>query len=136
MSPRLRSPETVTAVGGAVYAAAVFAWLSTEGVYYSGDPAAVAFGVGYGLGGLFLLGAVPLYLLTRFSVVTPAATTLWLLAGTVHEHYAGTHLHPLESYLTVWPLLFVATLAVGGVEVVARFAVDRVLDRGGVRSLL
>jgi len=73
---RRRGPLVVAVVGGTAYAVAVCSWLSATGV----SPAAGGFArtvtaLAYGLGGLFLLSAVPLYLLARFSPVGPALIT-------------------------------------------------------------
>ncbi|ACV47381.1 MULTISPECIES: hypothetical protein [Halomicrobium] len=137
MPSRLRDPRVIAAVGGIVYAAVVFAWLRANGVYWATDDvAATAFGVGYALVGLFLIGAVPLYLLVRLSLVTPAAATLWLLGKTVHQWAYGTHLHPLSSYLVVWPLLLGFALVPGLAEALVRYGTDRFVDRGGLGPLV
>ncbi len=96
------TPRTVAVGGGALYVAAVLSWLFANGVHFSSQgPTALAFGASYAAVGLFLTGAVPLYLCSRLSLVTPVLVTLWLLGNTVSEWRYGTHLHPLSSYLTV-----------------------------------
>lgn len=136
--PRVvRDPRALAAVGGLVYAAAVFAWLSAEGLHFtSDDPVTTAVGFGYGLGGLVLVGAVPLYLLVRFSLVTPVAATGLILGDTVYQHLYGSHLHPLSSYLIVWPLLFGLAVAPGAVEALIRYGLDRGFGRFGLRPLV
>lgn len=133
----LRDARAVAVVGGAVYAAVVFAWLSANGVYFATDnPLGVAIGLAYGLGGLFAMAAAPLYLLGRFSLVGPALATPWFLGNTVYQWAYGSHLHPLSSYLTVWPLLFGVAVAVGALEAAVRIAADRAVGSLGLRRLL
>ena len=123
--------------GGLVYAAVVFAWLRANGVYWTtSDPLVTTAALGYAVGGLFVMSAVPLYLLGRLSLATPALVTLWLLGDTVYQWADGTHLHPLSSYLTVWPLLFGLALAAGVVEAFLRLATQRFADRGGLEPLV
>lgn len=43
------------------------------------------------------MAGVPLYLLFRVSLVTPAGASLWLLGDTVYQELYGDHLHPLFS---------------------------------------
>ncbi|SDW39051.1 hypothetical protein SAMN05443574_10362 [Haloarcula vallismortis] len=136
--PAIRStPSTVAAVGGVLYAIGVLSWLFTNGVHFSSHrTTALAFGAGYAAVGMFLTGAVPLYLCSRFSLVTPVLVTLWLLGDTVYEWLYGTHLHPLSSYLTVWPLLLGVAVGAGVVEALLRITVDRGFDRFGLRPLV
>jgi len=133
----LRDPRVIGVLGGVVYAAVVLVWMFSRGVYLSAsDPGAVVVGVGYSVGGLVLVAAVPLSLLLRFSLVLPAGTTLWFLGNTVYQELYGAHLHPLTSYLTVWPLLFGIALGIGAVEVLVRTATERWFGWGGVRPLV
>lgn len=133
----VRDPRVPAVLGGIVYAAVVFSWLSSEGLRFaSGDPVTTAIGFGYSLGGLFLMGTVPLYLLVRFSLALPVAATGWILGNTIYQHLYGSHLHPLSSYLIVWPLLFGLALAPGAVEALIRFGLDRRVGRFGLRSLV
>jgi len=134
-----RDPRAIGTLGGVVYAAVVLAWMFSRGLYLSlpsGDPSAVVVGIGYAVGGLVLVAAVPLYLLARFSLLLPAGTTLWLLGTTVYQELYGAHLHPLTSYLTVWPLLFGIALGTGVVEGLVRAATERWFGWGGVRPLV
>lgn len=132
----IRDPIGVAALAGIVYAAAVLSWFSSRGVYFSsGDGPTVVAVVGYSVGGLFLVAAVPAYLLARFSLVLPAGATAWFLGNTVYQELYGTHLHPLSSYLTVWPLLFGVAVAAGLVEVTVRVATERLFGRGGLGTL-
>jgi hypothetical protein len=102
---RLRDPVGIGILGGIVCAAAVLVWMFSRAVCFSpGDPGTVVAGLGYSVGGLVLVAAVPLYLLVR-------------------ELY-GTHLHSLTSYLTVWPLLFGIAVVGGLVEAPIRVATD------------
>jgi hypothetical protein len=136
--PTIRStPSTVAAVGGILSAIGVLSWLSANGVHFpSHDTTALAFGASYAAVGMFLTGAVPLYLCSRLSLVTPVLVPLWLLGNTVSEWLYGTHLHPLSSYLTVWPLLLGVAVGAGVVETVLRVALDRGFDRAGLRPLV
>ncbi|MCU4800338.1 hypothetical protein OB920_08135 [Halobacteria archaeon HArc-gm2] len=137
ISRSLRTPHALAAFGGLGYAAALFWWFSSRGLHFSSpDPVTTAIGFGYSVGGLFLLGAVPLYLLVRFSLVTPVLATGWTLGNTVYQHLYGTHLHPLSSYLIVWPLLFGLAVLPGAVEALVRLGLDRGFDRFGLRPLV
>ena len=140
MSPlrsTLRDPRAIGVLGGVIYSAVVLVWMFSRGVYLSsGDPGTVVVGVGYSVGGLVLVAAVPLYLLARFALLLPAGTTLWLLGNTVYQELYGAHLHPLTSYLTVWPLLFGIALGTGVVEGLVRAATERWFGWGGVRPLV
>lgn len=132
--PSIRTTSgTVAAVGGVLYAVGVLSWLFTNGVHFtSEEPATVAFGATYAVAGMFLVAAVPLYLCSRFSLVTPVSVTLWLLGDTVY----GTHLHPLSSYLVVWPLLLGVAVGAGVVEAAIRIGLDRGVGRFGLRPLV
>ncbi|PAU83422.1 hypothetical protein CK500_11105 [Halorubrum salipaludis] len=124
------------ALGGALYAVAVLSWMLSNGVHVDApDPLSTAFAVGYAVGGLWLTAAVPLYLLGRASLVAPLIATGWLLGNTAYQWAYGTHLHPLSSHLTVWPLLFAAVLAAGATEALVRLGTDRVAGVGGLRRL-
>jgi hypothetical protein len=131
------TPSTVAAVGGILYAVGVLSWLFANGVHVSSqDTAALALGASYATVGMFLTGAIPLYLCSRFSLVTPVFVTLWLLGNAVFEWLYGTHLHPLSSYLTVWPLLLGVTVGAGVIEAVVRIGLSRGVDRFGLRPLV
>jgi len=136
--PSIRTTSsTVAAVGGVLYAIGVLSWLFANGVHFtSEEPATVAFGATYAVAGMFLLAAVPLYLCARLSLGTPILVTLWLLGNTVYEWLYGTHLHPLSSYLTVWPLLLGVAVGAGVAEAVVRVGVDRGIGRFGLRPLI
>ncbi|GGK54477.1 hypothetical protein GCM10009067_03720 [Haloarcula sebkhae] len=62
--------------------------------------------------------------------------TIWLLGNTVSQWLYGTHLHPLSSYLTVWPLLLGVAVGADVGEAVVRISIDRSLDRFGLRPLV
>ncbi|WP_244605279.1 hypothetical protein [Halorussus halobius] len=133
----LRDARTVAVLGGVGYAVAVLSWLFSEGVHFaSQEPGALVFGYGYALVGMFLTAAVPLYLFGRFSLVSPPLATLSLLGETAYQWAYGTHLHPLPSYLTVWPILLGFTLAVTAGEATLRVVLDRAVGRFGLRPLL
>jgi hypothetical protein len=137
MPSKLRDPRLIAVLGGLVYAVVVFAWLRANGVYWTTtDPLATAAALGYALGGLFVMSAVPLYLLGRLSLATPALVTLWLLGDTVYQWAYGVHLHPLSSYLIVWPLLFGLALGAGILEAALRLVTQRLADRGGLGPLV
>jgi hypothetical protein len=136
VDPRTIDLRIVAAVGGAVYAVAVFSWMVSNGVSVNAaDPLSAGLAVGYAAGGLWLTAAVPLYLLGRASLVAPLLATGWLLGNTAYQWAYGTHLHPLSSHLTVWPLLFAVVLAAGAVEALIRLGTDRLAGVGGLRRL-
>ena len=131
------TPGTVATVGGILYAVGMLSWLFANGVHVSSqDTTALAFGAGYAAVGTFLTGAIPLYLCSRFSLVAPVFVTLWLLGNTAYEWLYGTHLHPLSSYLTVWPLLLGIAVGAGVIEAVVRISLSRGVDRFGLRPLV
>jgi len=134
--PSRRSAGVVSTACGVGYAVAVLAWILSSGVSF-GDSSlpAVAVGLVYAGGGMFLTGAVPVYLLLRLSLVTPTLMTLWILGETVWQWRYGSHLHPLSSYLTVWPLLLGVAVAVGTAEALVRTGADHWFDRFGLRTL-
>jgi hypothetical protein len=132
-----RDASLFAAVGGVVYAVVVLVWMRSNGLYFAGgDPVTTALGVGYAGGGLWLVAAVPLYLLARLSLCTPAIVTAGLFGNTVYMWAYGTHLDPLSSYLTVWPLLFALAVLAGGLEAVLRTGTERFGGVGGLRRLL
>ena len=135
-SPENRDARTVAVLGGAIYATVVLSWLFSAGVYFSSQgTVAVAFAFGYSLVGMFVTAAVPLYLFGRFSLVATPLATLWLLGDTVYQWLYGAHLHPLSSYLIVWPILlgFVLVITLG--EAVLRVGLDRTIGRFGLRPV-
>lgn len=129
------TPHTVAVVGGGAYAALVLWWLFSSGVSMSGSGMTAALGLAYAWVGLFLTGAVPLYLFGRLSLVTPPLATLWILGDTVYQWAYGTHLHPLSSYLTVWPLLLGVVVVIALGEAVGRLALQRATGRFGLSPL-
>jgi hypothetical protein len=134
---KVRDPTVIAGLGGVGYAAVVLSYMFSRGVYLSFESVgSVVIGVGYAVGGLILMAAVPLYLLARFSVVSHAGTTVWLLGNTVYQDLYGAHLHPLTSYLAVWPLLFGVAIGAGLSEALIRFAIERTFGRGGFRRLV
>lgn len=134
---RLDGPLLIAGVGGLAYAVGVLLWAVTTGVHVTTDglrPTAVA--VGYAGFGLFLLGAVPLYLLGRFALVSPAVIALWSLANTLYLRWFVPRPHDaLASYLTVWPVFVGLLVAVAVVEGVSRALLHRQLGRFGPRRL-
>jgi hypothetical protein len=134
--PSPRSAGAVATACGIAYAVVVLAWIFSSGVYLADRSLpTVAVGLVFAGGGMFLTGAVPVYLLLRLSLVTPALMTLWILGETVCQWRYGTHLHPLSSYLTVWPLLLGVAVAVGMAEALVRTGIDHWTDRLGLRTL-
>lgn len=130
-----RETHAVAIVGGVVYSIVALWWLFSSGVSVSGSGTAAVVGVGYAWLGMFLTAAVPLYLLGRFSLVSPPLVTLWILGNTVYQWLYGAHLHPLSSYIIVWPLLLGFTLVVALGEVLLRVALARTTGRCGLRSI-
>ncbi|WP_324756366.1 hypothetical protein [Haloarcula montana] len=141
--PSRHSAGVVSTACGVGYAVVVLAWIFSSGVSFGESSLpTVAVGFLYAGGGMFLTGAgmfltgaVPLYLLLRLSLLTPTLMTLWILGDTVWQSLYGSHLHPLSSYLTVWPLLLGVAVAVGIVEALLRTGVDHWFDQFGLRTL-
>lgn len=137
LSPNLHDARVVAVLGGVGYAVVVLSWLFSQGLHVtSQEPGTILFGFGYALIGMFLTAAVPLYLFGRLSLVSPPLTTLFLLGETVYQWTYGTHLHPLSSYLTVWPILLGFTLAITAGEAILRVGLDRAVGRFGLRPVL
>jgi hypothetical protein len=139
MSSRLtvvHDARTVAALGGGLYATVVLSWVFSAGVYVSSQNlAAVGFALGYAVVGMFLTAAVPLYLFGRLSLVSAPLATLWVLGNTVYQWLYGTHLHPLSSYLTVWPILLGVVLVITLGEALLRVGLDRIVGRFGLRRV-
>ncbi|MFC6975322.1 hypothetical protein ACFQL1_12760 [Halomicroarcula sp. GCM10025709] len=134
--PSRHSAGAISTACGIVYAVVVLAWLFSSGVSFADDSLpTVVVGFLFAGGGMFLTGAVPVYLLLRLSLVTPALMTLWILGETVWQWRYGTHLHPLSSYLTVWPLLLGVAVGVGMAEALVRTGADHWLGRFGLWTL-
>lgn len=131
----IRDARTVAVLGGGLYAIVVLSWLFSAGVHFSAGRSVLVVGVGYAVVGMFLTGAVPLYLLGRLSLVSPPLATLWILGETVYQWLYGSHLHPLSSYLTVWPILLGSVLTITLVEAVIRLGLDRAIGRFGLRPI-
>jgi len=132
----IRDARTVAVLGGGLYAIVVLSWLFSAGVYLSsGRGLVVVVGFGYALVGMFLTAAVPLYLFGRLSLVSAPLATLWVLGKTVYQWLYGAHLHPLSSYLTVWPILLGFVLTITLAEAVLRVGLDRTIGRFGLRPV-
>jgi len=130
-----RTRPAVVMIGGLVYSIVILSWLLSSGVSVTGSGIAAVAGMGYAWVGMFLTAAVPLYLFGRFSLGSPPLVTLWILGNTVYQWLYGAHLHPLSSYLTVWPLLLGVTLVITLGEVLLRVALDRTAGRFGLRPV-
>jgi hypothetical protein len=130
-----RTRPVVVIIGGNVYSIVVLSWLFSSGVSISGRGIVAVIALGYAWFGMFLTAAVPLYLFARFSLLTPPIVTLWILGNTVYQWLYGAHLHPLSSYLTVWPLLLGVTLVITFGETLLRVALDRTSGRFGLRPV-
>jgi len=134
--PAVRSHSVVALAGGVVHAIAVFVWAFTNGVSYAAtDPFSIAFALGYGAIGMVAFAAVPLFLLSHYSLVTPALLAAWTLADTVYQWLHVSHPHPLSSYLTVWPLLVGVVILAGIVEASLRTVIDRAFGYTGLGPL-
>ncbi len=72
----------------------------------------------------------------RSTMVPSKFSPLRAIHQRVVQELYGTHLHPLSSYLTVWPLLFGMALAAGLLEVLIRYTTQRGFGRGGFRLLV
>jgi hypothetical protein len=132
----LREARLLAVCGGCIYAVAILSWMFSQGVSLSsGGITTVGFAIGYAVIGMFLTAAVPLYLFGRLSLVTPPLVTLWILGDTVYQWQYGVHVHPLSSYLTVWPILLGFVLMITVAEALLRIGLDRNIGRFGLQSL-
>lgn len=131
-----RALPTAVLCGGA-YAVGVLLWAFATGVRFTTDsPTAVAIALGYSALGMFLLAAVPVYLLGRVSLLSPVLAAAWSLGNTAYLRWYVPRPHDaLASYLTVWPLLFGIVVAVAVVEFAVRTGTERLVGRFGPRSL-
>jgi hypothetical protein len=130
-----RTRPAVVIIGGIVYSIVVLSWLFSSGVSISGRGLVAVVALGYAWLGMFLTAAVPLYLFVRYSLLTPPLVTLGILGNTVYQWLYGAHLHPLSSYLTVWPPLLGVTLVVTLGETLLRVALERTSGRFGLRPI-
>jgi hypothetical protein len=131
----IHDARTVAILGGGLYATVVLSWLFSAGVYLSSGRSLEVVGFGYALVGMFLTAAVPLYLFGRLSLVSAPLSTLWVLGETVYQWLYGVHLHPLSSYLSVWPILLGFVLTITLSEAVLRIGLDRTIGRFGLRPV-
>jgi hypothetical protein len=130
-----RTRPVVVIGGGIVYSMVVLSWLFSSGVSISGRGLVAVVALEYAWLGTVLTAAVPLSLFARYSLRTPPLVTHGILGNTVYQWLYGAHLHPLSSYLTVWPLLLGVTLVVTLGETLLRVALERISGRFGIRQI-
>lgn len=129
-------PLSIAVLGGVSYAFGFLIRTHPPGVRYAGEGlSAAAASFGYAGVGLFLVAAVPLYSLGRFSLLSPSLVAAWSLANVLYLWYAS-HPHPAESYLAVWPLFLGLVAVTAGVEFGVRTGIERLVGRFGPRPLL
>lgn len=97
--------------------------------------AEVVFVIGYSVVGMFCTAAIPLYLFGCLSLVSAPLSALWVLGDKVYQWLYGTHLHPLLSYLTVWPILLGVVLAITLGEALLRVGLNRSIGRFGLQKV-
>lgn len=129
---------TIAVAGGCLYAAGIFLWAFTTGVSFSSnDPVAVLSAGGFAVLGMFLIAALPLYLLGRFSLLTPLLVAAWSLGNLVYLRWYVPRPHDaLASYLVIWPLFVFFITGAALLEGGLRLGTDRVTGRLGLRRLL
>jgi hypothetical protein len=129
-------PASVAVLGGLSSAFGFLILAYPAGLRYSdGDLSATAASVGYAGHGLFLVAAVPLYTLGRFSLVSPSLVAAWSFANVFYLRWFAYHPHPISSYLTVWPLFLGLVVAAAGTEFGVRTGAERLAGRFGPRPL-
>lgn len=130
-------PSIVAVLGGCLYATLIISWAFMTGFQLAADSLlAGGFALSYAAVGMFSIAAIPLYLLGRFSIVSPTFVAAWSLGNTMYLRWYVPRPHDaLASYLTVWPLfvglICVAAIFEGGI----RFAAKRTIDELGFQSL-
>ena len=127
----------IALLSGCLYAAGILLWAFTTGVHFTTDDlASTAIGLGYASLGMFLVAAVPIYLLGRLSLVSPLLVAAWSLGNTAYLRWydAGPH-GPLAAYLTIWPFIVGIILVAAIVEFGIRIGTDRTVRRFGLRTL-
>jgi DMSO reductase anchor subunit len=111
----------IAVVGGAFFATVGLSWLHIFVESESqGGTMELLWKLVFAGGILFLTAAVPLYLLARFSLGTPICVMALIVGSTVYQYRYGTHIHPISSFFTVWPLEIGVALVVGAGEVLIR----------------
>lgn len=125
-------------VCGCLYTTVVLLWAVMTGIQFTtGGPLALGGAVGYAGIGLFLIAAVPIYALGRYSLVSPVLVAAWSLGNTIYLRWYVPRPHDaLASYLTVWPLIVGLVGLAAFSEVGLRLAADRTFGRFGLRSLV
>lgn len=128
---------SIAVLVGSTYVAAVFIWALSTGVRFAAeDPGSMAIALAYSGVGLFLIAAIPVYLVGRFTLVSPLIVALWSLGNTIYLRWYVPRPHDaLASYVTVWPI-FVGLIVVASLlEVAVRIGTHRAIGRFGLRSL-
>lgn len=128
----------VAVAGGCLYAVGIFLWAFTTGISFtSDDPVSIAVVGGFTALGMFLIAAVPLYVLGRLSLVTPLLVAAWSFGNLVYLRWYVPRPHDaLASYLVVWPLFLGLIAAAALIEAGLRIGADRLAGRFALRRLL
>ncbi|MEA5409937.1 hypothetical protein VB773_21770 [Haloarculaceae archaeon H-GB2-1] len=124
-----RRAGTVATVGGLLHAF-VMVWFATRlGVTISGGFEWVLYL--FGAVGMWLLAAVPLYLLVRHLLVTPSAVLALFVLLDVQAEFTASVEDPHALYFGAWFLYLAILLVVAGIEyglrrlnLVQRFAIE------------
>ena len=113
--PESRRRATAVATAGGLLHAAVMVWFAARlGVTFSGGMEWVLYL--FGIVGMWVLAAVPLYLLVRHQLVAPATLlTLFVLLDARAEFTASVE-DPHALYFGAWFLFLGILLTAGGVE--------------------
>ncbi|WP_136716538.1 hypothetical protein [Halorientalis salina] len=109
-----RRATAIAAVGGVLHAAVMVWFAARLGVTLSGGYAWLF--VLFGAGGMWLLAAIPLYLLFRHRLIVPSALlTLFIMLNVWAEFSAGVE-GPHALYFGAWFLYLAILLIVAGIE--------------------
>lgn len=137
MSSSTYRSALLAVVGGHVYAILVLYWAESTGIHLTAMGSAMLASFLYAAGGLFLLAAIPLYLLGRYALVSPAAVTVLSLGLAAWKRWFEARPHDaLGSYLFVWPVFLALVVLAAAVEAAIRYILDGWFGRYGPRPLL
>lgn len=113
--PASRRQAALVAGGGGVLHAAVMLWFALRlGVTASGGSAVALYG--FGAAGMWLLAAVPLYLLVRRQLIAPTAMLAAFVLADARAELDATVEDPHALYFGAWFLLLAVVLLAAGLE--------------------
>lgn len=126
-----RREAVIVATGGGILHAVAMTWLAFRlGVTASGGFAWFLYG--YGAVGMWLLAAIPLYLLVRHRLIAPATLLTVFVLFDARAEFTASVEDPHALYFGAWFLYFGVLLVTAGIE----YGLHRLDAARRVRSLL